>query len=584
MDKYNNLIQALEAAPPDRVFVTSWIDEDESVAVTFADFRRRARSLAIRLRESDVREGDRVLIVMPQGIAGMAAFAGAMMLGAVPAFLAYPNFKIAPEKYRAGLQGVTANLNAKVVMIDDDFPEDMLGYVSLSGDTRLLRAGADVHENEGNENSEEDENDGREGQFIAPQVNSEDLAFIQHSAGTTGLQKGVALTHGAVLRQIELLARALNLDDATDRVYSWLPLYHDMGLIACFMLPMVCHLPVVMQSPLDWVMHPESMLRIIGDHRCTLAWMPNFAFQFVPRRTPARGRAEYDLSSLRALINCSEPVRESSMDEFRRAFAANGLRRGALQSCYAMAENVFAVTQSSIYAPEGAATVWANARTFRTQHRIEETPPEISGSICFLSSGRLLPNHCLRIVSDSGEGLGDGHVGEILIQSDCLFPGYYHRPDLSAAALIDSWYHTGALGFYLAGELFVVGRKKDLIIVGGENLYPQDIEEVVGTHAAIHEGRVVAIGLFNADVGTDEIIVVAEVEREELLAGYDQIERDLRTLVVAATGVAVKTFFVKPPKWIIKSTAGKASRSGTREKLLRDHPELQPKAEEDQLA
>jgi acyl-CoA synthetase (AMP-forming)/AMP-acid ligase II len=415
-------------------------------------------------------------------------------------------------------------------------------------------------------------------------VNSEDLAFIQHSAGTTGLQKGVALTHGAVLRQIELLARALNLDDATDRVYSWLPLYHDMGLIACFMLPMVCHLPVVMQSPLDWVMHPESMLRIIGDHRCTLAWMPNFAFQFVPRRTPARGRADYDLSSLRALINCSEPVRESSMAEFRRAFTANGLRRGALQSCYAMAENVFAVTQSSIYAPEGAATVWANARTFRTQHRIEETPPEISGSSCFLSSGRLLPNHRLRIVSDSGEGLGDGHVGEILIQSDCLFSGYYHRPDLSAAALIDGWYHTGDLGFYLAGELFVVGRKKDLIIVGGENLYPQDIEEVVGTHAAIHEGRVVAIGLFNADVGTDEIIVVAEVEREELLAGGDQIERDLRTLVVAATGVAVKTFFVKPPKWIIKSTAGKASRSGTREKLLRDHPELQPKAEEDQLA
>jgi fatty-acyl-CoA synthase len=579
VDKYNNLIQALEAAPPDRVFVTSWIHEDESVVVTFADFRRRARLLASRLRESDVRAGDRVLIVMPQGIAGMAAFAGAMMLGAVPAFLAYPNFKIAPEKYRAGLQGVTANLNAKVVMIDDDFPEDMLSYVSLGGETPLLRAGAVL-----NENSEEDKSEGREAQFIAPQVNSEDLAFIQHSAGTTGLQKGVALTHGAVLRQIELLARALNIDDATDRVYSWLPLYHDMGLIACFMLPMVCHLPVVMQSPLDWVMHPESMMRIITDHRCTLAWMPNFAFQFVPRRTPARGRADYDLSSLRALINCSEPVRESSMDEFRRAFTANGLRRGALQSCYAMAENVFAVTQSSINAPDGAAIVWANARTFRTQHSIAETPPETSGSICFLSSGRLLPLHRLRIVSDSGAELGDGHVGEILIQSDCLFSGYYHRPDLSAAALIDGWYHTGDLGFCLAGELFVVGRKKDLIIVGGENLYPQDIEEVVGTHAAIHEGRVVAIGLFNSDLGTDEIIVVAEVEREELLAGYDQIEHDLRTLVVAATGVAVKTFFVKPPKWIIKSTAGKASRSGTREKLLREHPELQLKTEEDQLA
>jgi fatty-acyl-CoA synthase len=582
VDKFNNLIQALEAAPPDRVFVTSWIDEDESVAVTFADFRGRARSLALRLRESDVQAGDRVLIVMPQGIAGMAAFAGAMMLGAVPAFLAYPNFKIAPDKYRTGLKGVTANLNAKAVMIDDDFPEDMLSYVSLGGDTRLLRAGAVADTNDEKESSK-DESDGREAQFIVPQLGKEDLAFIQHSAGTTGLQKGVALTHGAVLRQIELLSHALTISDA-DRVYSWLPLYHDMGLIACFILPMVCHLPVVMQSPLDWVMHPESMLRIITDHQCTLAWMPNFAFQFLPRRTPARDRADYDLSSLRALINCSEPVRESSMDEFRRAFAANGLRRGALQSCYAMAENVFAVTQSSISAPEGAATVWANARTFRTQHSIAETPPETSGSICFLSSGRLLPNHRLRIVSDFGAELGDGLVGEILIQSDCLFSGYYNRPDLSAAAVIDGWYHTGDLGFCLAGELFVVGRKKDLIIVGGENLYPQDIEEVVGTHAAIHEGRVVALGLFNSDLGTDEIIVVAEVEREEMLAGYDQIERDLRNLVVAASGVAVKTFFLKPPKWIIKSTAGKASRSGTREKLLHHHPELQPKAEEDQLA
>lgn len=582
MDKFNNLIQALEAAPPDRVFVTSWIDEDESVAVTFGGFRRRARSLALRLRENDVHAGDRVLIVMPQGIAGMAAFAGAMMLGAVPAFLAYPNFKIAPEKYRAGLTGVTANLNAKVVMIDDDFPEDMLSYVSLSRETTLLRAGAVADENAENE-SRKEEGEGRDAQFTAPQLNKENLAFIQHSAGTTGLQKGVALTHGAVLRQIELLSRALNIDDATDRVYSWLPLYHDMGLIACFMLPLVCHLPVVMQSPLDWVMHPESMLRIITDHRCTLAWMPNFAFQFMPRRTPARGRSEYDLSSLRALINCSEPVRESSMDEFRRAFTPNGLRRGVLQSCYAMAENVFAVTQSSISAPEGAATVWANAGTFRTQHRIEEAPPESSGSICFLSSGRLLPHHHLRIVSDSGAKLGEGQVGEILIQGDCLFSGYYNRPDLTAAAVIDGWYHTGDLGFYLRGELFVVGRKKDLIIIGGENLYPQDIEEIVGTHAAIHEGRVVAIGVFNSDLGTDEIIVVAEVEREELLAGRDQIERDLRNLVVAASGVAVKTFLLKPPKWIIKSTAGKASRSGTREKLLREHSELQPKSEEGQL-
>ncbi len=130
-----------------------------------------------------------------------------------------------------------------------------------------------------------------------PEIHAESLAFIQHSAGTTGLQKGVALTHAAVLRQLEHLQRALKIDGAADRVYSWLPLYHDMGLIACFMLPMVCHMPVVMQSPLDWVMHPETMLQIISEYKCTLAWMPNFAFQFVPRRTPQSRWAQYDLSS-----------------------------------------------------------------------------------------------------------------------------------------------------------------------------------------------------------------------------------------------------------------------------------------------
>ncbi len=179
----------------------------------------------------------------------------------------------------------------------------------------------------------------------------------------------MALTHAAVLRQIEHLTRALRIDAAADRVYSWLPLYHDMGLIACFMLPMVCHIPVVMQSPLDWVMHPETMLQIISEHKCTLAWMPNFAFQFVPRRTPRQLWTQYDLSSLRALINCSEPVRASSIGEFQKAFATTGLKHQALQSSYAMAENVFAVTQSDRGSRSGADLGRWPAISQRSSHR-----------------------------------------------------------------------------------------------------------------------------------------------------------------------------------------------------------------------
>jgi acyl-CoA synthetase (AMP-forming)/AMP-acid ligase II len=564
--QFRNLIEALDAVPANRPFVTAWIDEDERETLTFGDFRRRARVHGALLQNHGVSAGDRVVIIMPQSIAAMTTFVGAMMLGAVPAFLAYPNFKIEPSKYRSGLAGVTANLNAKAVIIDNEFPDEMLGHVSLGRETRLLRADAGP-------GVDEDRADPSQ-TFASPLIESDSLAFIQHSAGTTGLQKGVALTHASVLRQLQHLSHALKIDAATDRIYNWLPLYHDMGLIACFMLPMVCHVPVVLQSPLDWVMHPETMLQIIDEYECTLAWLPNFAFQFVARRTPAALRSKYDLSSVRALINCSEPVRANSMSEFQRVFSGSGLKDSALQSSYAMAENVFAVSQSNLDRPDGPARIWADGAQFRASHQIIPVAEPTPGAIAFTSSGHVLPGQEIRIISEAGMILGDNSVGEILVKSDCLFDGYFNRPDLTSQALIDGWYHTGDLGFSLAGELFVVGRKKDLLIIGGENIYPQDIEEIVATHPAIHDGRAIALGVYNPDLGTEDIIVIAEVEREEFLARAADIESELRKLVVSGMGVAIRTIFVMPPKWIVKSTAGKASRSATREKLLQEHPEL----------
>jgi acyl-CoA synthetase (AMP-forming)/AMP-acid ligase II len=555
------LTDALNNAPATREFVTFWSDEDTYETVTFGDFRRRARSEAALLREHGAAPGDRVVLIMPQGIPAMTAFAGAMMLGAVPTILAYPNFKVEQSKYRSGLAGVTANLNARLVVIDDDFPEDMLGYVALGEQAQLVRA-------------RNDSGAGDDEELPDPGISAESIAFLQHSAGTTGLQKGVALTHAVVLRQLEYLSQALQIDGSVDRVYSWLPLYHDMGLIACFMLPLACHMPVVMQSPLNWVMYPETMLQVITQYQCTLAWLPNFTFQFVPRRTPREHWTQYDLSSVRALINCSEPVRAASMDEFYRAFATIGLRREALQSSYAMAENVFAVTQSGINGRLGPARIWADSARFRTEHRIVTVAEDTPGAMSLVSSGQLLPGNEVQIVSAGGEVLPDGGVGEILIKSDCLFSGYYNRPDLTAEAIVDGWYHSGDLGFCLDGELYVVGRKKDLIIVGGENIYPQDLEEIAASHPAIHDGRALAMGLYNFDIGTEEIVLVAEVERDELLRNAVAIESELRNLIVASAGVAVRRIVLKPPKWIVKSTAGKPARSATRDKLLRENPEL----------
>jgi acyl-CoA synthetase (AMP-forming)/AMP-acid ligase II len=566
LTRCHNLLDALNAAPRDRPFVTFWLDEDEQEEVTFGEFRRRARSHASLLLEHGVAAGNRVVIIMPQGIAAMTAFVAAMMLGAAPAILAYPNFKVEPSKYAAGLAGVTSNLAAKVVVIDEEFPDELLGHVALSAGAELIRAGT------GGTTSEVKPHD--------CEINQDAIAFIQHSAGTTGLQKGVALTHKAVLTQIEHLAQALRIDGARDRIYSWLPLYHDMGLIACFILPMVCHVPVVMQSPLDWVMHPETMLQVITEHRCSLAWLPNFAFQFMPRRTPPARVSQYDLSSMRAFINCSEPVRAGSIDEFQRAFTSIGLKPNSIHSSYAMAENVFAVAQSDLCRADGPSRLCVDGQRFRADHVVVAVAEKTPGAMWFISSGQLLTNHEVRIVSEAGDVLDDGKVGEIVIQSDCLFAGYFNRPDLTVQVLRDGWYWTGDLGFRHDGELYVVGRKKDLLIVGGENLYPQDIEEIVATHPAIHDGRVIAMGIYNPSLGTEDIVVVGEVEREGLLADATEIECEIRSLIVAKLGVAVRTIVLKPPKWLVKSTAGKPARAATREKLLREHTELREEPEE----
>ncbi len=180
-----------------------------------------------------------------------------------------------------------------------------------------------------------------------------------------------------------------------------------------------------------------------------------------------------------------------------------------------MAENVFAVTQSGIHGKSGPEVIWADGQRFRAEHFIAPVPEGTPGAVSFTSSGQLLPSNRVQIVSDSGDVLQNGYVGEIAIQSDSLFEGYYNRPDLTEKALRDGWYYTGDLGFYLDGELYVVGRKKDLLIIGGENIYPQDIEEIVCSHPAIHDGRAIAMGVYQSQIWARKISWSSRRSREK---------------------------------------------------------------------
>ena len=525
-------------------------------SATFGEFIDLAAAQAVRLTQRGLARGDTLILILPQGIELMAAFVGAMMVGAIPTILAYPNFKVEPGKYRFGLSWGTKYVRARQIVLDAAFPDDLLAHVDTRDGAEVVRA------------------DGAGVGATVPALpdDPDDVAFIQHSAGTTGLQKAVALTHAAVLRQLDHVTAAIDLR-SDDRICSWLPLYHDMGLVACFMLPLVFHIPVVMQSPTDWVIQPGTMLELVTRHRCTLAWVPNFTLQFLARRVHPDDRSEFDLSSLRLFINCSEPVRGQSMDEFTNAYRDRGLGPNVLQSSYGTAENVFAITQSDPSAPPPR--VHVDIDTLRNEHVAVEMPPG-PGTVEFVSSGPVIPCNEVRVLGPTGEILADGGVGEIEIHSDSLFAGYYNRPDLTELALRDGRFRTGDLGFRLRGEMYVIGRKRDLIIVGGKNIYPQDVEEIVCAHEAIHDGRAVAIGLLNPDLGTEEIVVVAEVddERDLLPERMLAIEAALRGAIVAELGVAARAVYLKPLRWLVKSTAGKPARSATRDKLVAEHDEL----------
>lgn len=271
-----------------------------------------------------------------------------------------------------------------------------------------------------------------------------------------------------------------------------------------------------------------------------------------------------DLSSWRAIINCSEPVRFESHRAFYEFFKKYGLKWEALQTSYAMAENVFGVTQSPL---GGEPTVVELDReAFISEHAVK-SPVDGRPSMKMMSSGYPLENVKIKIWDENGNDLPDRVIGEIALQSNCMLTGYFNRPDITEKAFSDGWYLTGDFGFTSNGELFVSGRKKDMIIVGGKNVYPQDLEALSYEVPGVHAGRSVAFGLFDETEGTEEVVLIAEVDSEEA-AEQQKIADALRAYVTKNSAVALRHVKVVGPKWIVKTSSGKTARSANKEKFL----------------
>ncbi len=521
-------------------------DNTSPQTITVREFFDNAAAYAEAIGALDVAPRELAILVMEHSEALLYAFWGALIYGAIPSIFPFLSDKLDPEMYFGRVRTLVSNSGAKVVIASSQFAEPLralLPDVKVVSESNLTIAP-------------------RQAVFSAD-VSVDDIAFLQHSSGTTGLQKGVALSHRSVLNQLASYGQTIGLNPA-DRIVSWLPLYHDMGLIAGFILPIAQGIPLVIMSPFHWVRDPKILLRAISDYKGTLCWLPNFAYNFMAGRIRDTELAGVDCASMRAFINCSEPVYAESHRKFATRFARYGVRPEMLTACYAMAENTFAVTQSAIGKPTTITQI--SRKALSETHCAIPATDELS--IELVSCGKPIPNCQIRIVDENNHDLPQNYVGEIALRSDSMLTGFYHRDDLTEKVIVDGWYLTGDLGYIDPdGELYITGRKKDLIIVGGKNVYPQDLEAIANEVSGVHAGRVVVFGIIDERLATEAIVMVCEVDTENE-EERSAIDREIRQRVAQQTETTISSILLVGAGWLHKSSSGKIARNANREKYL----------------
>jgi acyl-CoA synthetase (AMP-forming)/AMP-acid ligase II len=534
------------------------VSEGEPIALTGGEILSESLRLA---STSTASEGSVVLLLLPHSIELFLLHIGLILTGRIPAILPWPTTRVDPEKYQTNLLHHFRNLPAQELITIPSLAANLGPALAcrvvgcqIRGIERWEKAfSLTLPSFEGTETG------GHATRF----EDSSEALFLQFSGGTTGTQKAVVITAPILNCQLERLRDALSFS-SKDAVVSWLPLYHDMGLIACFWLPLWNMAPSVQFAAADWLLNPGLLFEFLERYSGSFCWLPNFAFSYLAgqRERMSSPRA---LSHVRGFIDCSEPVRLHTLRAFVDAFADWGVSMEQVQASYAMAENVFAVTQTKLGEPPRVTGRTALSGNGSLRACAFEFMDDV-----YVSSGQPIAGMRVRIVNSDGSLCADREGGEIQLSTESLFAGYWGAQGYSKSSFTpEGWYATGDFGFLSDEELYVIGRLKDVVIVGGQNVFPEDVETAVNRVAGIYPGRSVAFGVENAH-DTESLIVVAEMK-----GVYDRnlaasMEKEIARLVLSAIGVGPGCVRVVPERWIVKSTAGKISRRGTRDRYLRD--------------
>ena len=543
---------------PNRLAYTFLADgETEEASLTYEELDRQVQNVAAWLQSVGT-GGERVLLLFPAGLEYVVAFLGCLYAGAV----AVPAYPPRASRTLCRLEAIVADAEAKIALTTAALLPRLQAWLADSPNLKHLRWQASDQINA-------DEGSG----WHEPTIDSDTLAFLQYTSGSTATPRGPMLTHGNLLYNHALIQKYFELTPDS-RYVSWLPNYHDMGLIGCLLQSLYTGFPCVLMAPEAFLQRPFVWLNAISRYRGTMSSGPNFAYDLCVRKITSEQRALLDLSSWQSAANGAEPISAKTLDQFAATFAPCGFRREAFYPCYGLAEATLIVSGGRREAPPIVKTFDAKLLEY---NRVREVPADAEGARTLVSCGQTLAEQ--EIVIAHPERLtrsAPDEVGEIWVAGRSVAQGYWNRPDeterVFGARLADTgagpFLRTGDLGFLCAGELFVTGRLKDLIIIRGGNYYPQDIERTVEqSHYLLRQGCSAAFSIERD--GAEQLVISAEVEHQYQSANFTEVVGAIRQAVAANHDLQVYAVALLKSRTIPKTSSGKIQRHACRAAFLK---------------
>ena len=544
---------------PERLTVFLY-DEQGETPLTYRAIWEGASRYASRLTEAGLAPGQAVAIMLPTSQDYLFCFYGTLLAGGIPVPLYPPARLTAIEDHMTRHVGILKSCGATLMVT---VPEAKPLAWLLRAQVESLR-GVLVPQ----------DFSGGAADFAPVRANGAQIAFLQYTSGSTGQPKGVVLTHANLLANVRAMGEAARAGPQ-DVFVSWLPLYHDMGLIGGCFATMYLGFPVVLMSPLAFLSRPSAWLRAIHRHRGTISGGPNFAYELCLRRIQEQELEGLDLSSWRFAFNGAEPVSPETLSAFEEKFSKYQFRKNVLSPVYGLAE----ASVGLAFTPPGEPWTYDVLDRERLTRDGEAVPARDGdpAPVKIVACGRALPEHDLRIVDAAGLELPDRAEGQLQFKGPSATSGYYRNPEATKAMFDGAWVNTGDRAYLSAGTLYITGREKDVIIRGGRNISPYELEEAVGDLPGVRRGCVAVFGSMDRASGTERVLVLAETRSTDTTE-HDALRRKINDLALSLLGGPVDDIVLAPPHTVPKTSSGKIRRVAARDYYERGPSAVRPQA------